>query len=150
MATRGIIAVERAQGWRGRYVHWDNNPEYRVPTIAQLVQRDGLLQVVDTLINKHPSWSCIDPRQQPEPELDHDSGIMAVEGYGRYHTDCDPLADDTWFTEKDIDLAWAEFVYIMSAEGLQVCKVELREEGGEMAVPTQFHTWDSLTQEVMA
>ena len=145
MATRGIIAVERAQGWRGRYVHWDNSPETRVPTIAQLVQRDGITQVVDTLINKHGSWSVIDPNQQVG---DEDIVSNVVVGYGRYHVDTPP--EEGWFTEQDTDLGWSEYVYIMSAEGLQVCTVESDDEGFEKAVPMVFHTWDSLKEKVMA
>lgn len=144
MATRGIIATTRAQGWRGRYVHWDNYPDHRIPTITRLVARDGLLKVINTLINDNPSWSFIDPYQEPSTNP-NDDYQKVVEGYGVVHTDVE--CDNSWFTEQDTDLAWAEYVYIMGREGLQVCKVEVT-DGGEVAVPMSFYTWENLMAEV--
>ncbi len=143
MATRGIIAVKRAQGWRGRYVHWDNNPKTRIPTIVRLVERDGLAKVVETLIDRHGSWSSINPYQEP-----NDSEIgSVVAGYGVAHTDIDPNSETSWFTERDHDLAWTEYVYIMSKDGLQVCQV-VQDGDREQAEPTNFYTWEQLREEV--
>ena len=63
MATRAIIAVERAQGWRGRYAHWDNYPERMVGVLGALVERDGITQVVHShqrqcvMVNHQPRYN---------------------------------------------------------------------------------------------
>ena len=144
MATRGIIAVQRADGWRGRYAHWDNYPERIVPTIARLVERDGKVKVVETLINNNQSWSTIDDAQakhtDPLYEGENDS---VVEGYGIIHTDLEPNDPSAWFTDEDTELAWAEWVYVIRHSGVEVMKV-VKQDGNDVAIPDQFHLWEEI------
>jgi hypothetical protein len=140
MATRGIIAVERAGGFRGRYVHWDNNPERMVTTIGALVKRDGITQVVTTLINNNQSWSVINNLQTKEDDLDP---VSIVEGYGRIHTDMEENDPYAWFTEKDDDLAWAEYVYVIRKNGLDVFSVAYKDSYATLSL-MEHHAWDTI------
>jgi hypothetical protein len=146
MATRGIIAVQRANGWRGRYVHWDNYPERIVPIIGRLVERDGATKVVTTLINDNQSWSVIDDTQKPYSEADKDMAWAegAIEGYGVIHTDLEPNDPSTWFTEDDTELAWASYVYVIRDIGVEVLKVERTDADTDVAVPHAFHLWEEI------
>ncbi len=99
MATRAIIAVKRSQGWRGRYAHWDNYPERMVGVLGQLAHRDGLTQVVTTLINDNPSWSIINPdtRGYENDPLTRTETLR--KGYGIVHDDMYKDSDHSWYTE---------------------------------------------------
>lgn len=144
MATRGIIAVQRADGWRGRYAHWDNYPERVVPVIGRLVERDGVTQVVTTLINNNQSWSIIDDKKMKnDPELYEGENDSVVEGYGVIHTDLEPNDPNAWFTEDDTELAWAEYVYVIRDFGVEVLKVT-REDGADVAKPHTLHLWEEI------
>lgn len=144
MATRGIIAVQRADGWRGRYAHWDNYPERIVPVIGRLVEREGKVKVVETLINNNQSWSVIDDKETTPVVNDiplHDDAI--IEGWGRIHTDLEPNDPSAWFTDEDTELAWAEWVYVIRHSGVEVMKV-VKQDGNDVAVPDQFHLWEEI------
>jgi len=144
MATRGIIAVQRADGWRGRYAHWDNYPERIVPTIARMVERDGITKVVTTLINDNQSWSVIDDKQEKFPvTLTDNENDSVVVGYGVIHTDLEPNDPSSWFTEDDIELAWAEWVYVIRDFGIEVMKV-VKQDGNDVAVPDRLHLWEEI------
>lgn len=144
MATRGIIAVQRADGWRGRYAHWDNYPERIVPTIARMVERDGITKVVTTLINDNQSWSVIDDKQEffPVTLTDNENDSVVV-GYGVIHTDLEPNDPSSWFTEDDTELAWAEWVYVIRDFGIEVMKV-VKQDGNDVAVPDRLHLWEEI------
>jgi hypothetical protein len=146
MATRGIIAVTRAGdgAWRGRYAHWDNYPERIVPVLDRLIRRDGATQVVETLINNNQSWSVVDDKQElDDPMLGNDTASVVV-GYGRIHLDLEPNDPTSWFTEDDIELAWADWVYVIHHSGIEVMKVVKNDEGNDVAVPDKFHLWEEI------
>ena len=144
MATRGIIAVQRADGWRGRYAHWDNYPERIVPVIGRLVERDGITKVVTTLINNNQSWSVIDDKQEFFPvTLTENENDSVVVGYGVIHTDLEPNDPSSWFTDEDTELAWAAYVYVIRHSGVEVMKV-VREGDADVAVPDQFYLWEEI------
>lgn len=145
MATRGIIAVARAGdgAWRGRYAHWDNYPERIVPVLGRLVGRDGATKVVETLINNNQSWSVIDDKEKIDDPLVEDTTSVIV-GYGRIHLDLEPNDPSSWFTEDDIELAWAEWVYVIHHSGIEVMKVVKNDEGNDVAVPDKFHLWEEI------
>ena len=140
MATRAIIAVERAQGWRGRYAHWDNYPERMVGVLGALVERDGLTQVVTTLINDNPSWSIIDHEQGDTDEFQDEKNIRV--GYGIVHDDIHKDSDEAWYTEETGAYSWAQFVYVMRANGVSVYTVESGEGNTETLKHLACHTWE--------
>jgi hypothetical protein len=118
MATRGIIGVDCGQGtWRGRYVHWDNYPDRIVPLLAELVERDGLDKVIQTIIHKRKSWSILDT------QVDESSSFFTAQnyepGYGFFHTD-DGMDE---YTESSGFYSWAEYVYVIDDEGVKVFSV---------------------------
>ena len=134
MATRGIIAVYTGQGtWRGRYVHWDNYPHRIVPLLAELVERDGVAKVVDTIINKRESWSTIDTGE-PRFELGYKKKNYEP-GYGFFHSDgyMDIYTNDTGF------YSWAQYVYVIDDDGVTVHNVVGEEP--ETLEPYGRYTW---------
>lgn len=141
MATRGIIAVERAQGWRGRYAHWDNYPQRMVGVLGALVERDGLTKVVTTLINDNPSWSVIDNEQGSTDEFRDEANIRV--GYGIVHDDIDKDTDEAWFTEEGTDYAWAEFLYVIRKNGVSVYTLN----EGEAPKHLACHTWEEAKRQ---
>jgi hypothetical protein len=140
MATRAIIAVERAQGWRGRYAHWDNYPERMVGVLGALVERDGITQVVTTLINDNASWSVIDHEQGDTDEFRDEKNIRV--GYGIVHDDIDKDSDEAWYTEETGAYSWAQFVYVMRRNGVSVYTVESGENNTETLKHLACHTWE--------
>lgn len=139
MATRGIIAVKRSTGFRGRYVHWDNNPERMVEVLGNIARRDGLTKMVSTLINDNASWSVIDDQKTTGDDILGYSKDCIIDGYGVIHDDMNPFDAESWFTEKDTDFAWAEYIYVISGEGLEVLHFE-----NNLPVRMAFHEWDTI------
>jgi hypothetical protein len=89
-----------------------------VPLLSELVDRDGLATVIETIINKRTSWSTLDPH------VDESSPFFTADnyepGYGFFHTDggtSDLYTQDTGY------YSWAEFVYVMDDEGITVFTV---------------------------
>lgn len=142
MATRGIIAVQRSSGWRGRYVHWDNDPERMVEVLTNLVKRDGIMQVALTLIDNTASWSIIDDACTCPADAFDKQNI--VEGYGVTHSDIDPNSDAAWYTEETEDYSWAEYIYIIRQAGIEVLTVRRQEDGTETTLPYGIHFWADL------
>lgn len=142
MATRGIVAIATNEGWKGRYVHWDNYPERIVGVLAELVQRDGIEKVRQTLIADNPSWSIIEPLAKPskagEPSLYEQH--KCVTGYGYVHTDIDD-PDGYYYTQDDTELAWADWLYVIHDDGLEVRRVERNEQGHDVPVYADYHPW---------
>lgn len=139
MATRGIIAHATENGWQGRYSHWDNYPEHIVGSLALLVMRDGVEKVVETLITNNASWSSIDPFASEE------NGHALVLGYGHAHTDVTVEDTATMFTHTDTELAWAEWLYIIHTDILEVRRIERDMNGNDVTVYQNAYTWDSIT-----
>lgn len=143
MATRGIIAEPTKDGWRGRYSHWDNNPERMVSVLRSLVARDGIETVRQTLIHDYASWSVIDAEQSgSDPMSDyHDHSL--IEGYGRIHTDVDKSDPTLWFTSNDRDdLAWAEWLYILHNDRVEVRHILAGGNGiGIRTVANSMYAW---------
>lgn len=139
MATRGIIAVQRAGGFRGRYVHWDNYPSRLVDVLGSIAKREGLTQMVTTLINDNASWSVIDDEQGTEVGMLGYDKDNIIKGYGVIHSDMNPLDDLLWFTEKSTDFAGAEYLYVIRGEGLEVFNLD-----NDSPVSTEIHAWETI------
>lgn len=61
MSTRSAVCEPYGDGYRGRYVHSDGSPTGVGWTLLQLVARDGLENVRQTLIHDHAGWSILRP-----------------------------------------------------------------------------------------
>lgn len=146
MATRGIVARATNEGWQGRYAHWDNYPERMVEVLGELVARDGLDKVIQTLITQTPSWSIIDPLTKPsevgEPSLYE--AHTCVTGYGYAHTDVEVSDPSALFTHKDTDLAWADWLYVIHETMLEVRRIVRNENGQEVTVYENAYPWESI------
>ena len=125
MSTRSIIAEPTATGWQGRYCHWDGYPQAKETELFLLVVRDGVDKVRQTIIHDHLSWSCIDPDKKELGTYDSDGRFKLVEGYGVAHLDMEP--GEGLFTDKDSDFGWAEYLYILKDDCL-----EMYDMGGEL------------------
>ena len=142
MATRGIVARATNEGWEGRYTHWDNYPERMVYVLGELVARDGVGKVVQTLITDTPSWSQIEPlTKSGVPNLYEQHAL--VEGYGYAHTDV-TLEDSDLFTQNDTELAWAEWLYIIHDTMLEVRRIDRAENGHDVTVYHNAFPWESI------
>ena len=136
MSTRGIIAYRTQRGWSGRYCHWDNYPSHIVPTLGEIVARDGVLLAIKTLITDTGSWSVINPHT-----TDTESNAW-IEGYGVKHLDTDSNNPSAMYTQDDTDFSWCEWLYIIHKDHLEVRKIYADNE------PTTFHSshsWDSIS-----
>jgi hypothetical protein len=142
MATRGIIAKATSEGWEGRYSHWDNYPERMVNVLGELVARDGVAKVIRTLITDNPSWSQVEPLAKRGESGLYDQHRL-VEGYGYAHTDV-TIEESDLFTSKDVELAWAEWLYIIHETMLEVRKIEQTESGHDYTVHHSTYSWESI------
>jgi hypothetical protein len=62
MSTNGIIARKTPSSWRGRYHHWDSNPEQLGKTLFALANghfKGQLKKMMHVLVDEHKSWSTI-------------------------------------------------------------------------------------------
>ena len=120
MATRSIIgAPSKPNGFVGRYCHWDGQPAVQVSKLLELVARDGLTQVRQTLVYDERSWSFIEPFQ---PKLDDKwhgaDDYTLVDGYGVSYTE----KDVELFTHKTKiqECLWADYLYVLASDKLYV------------------------------
>jgi hypothetical protein len=111
-----------------------------VGVLGALVERDGLTQVVTTLINDNPSWSIIDHEQGDTDEFRDEKNIRV--GYGIVHDDIDKDSDEAWYTEETGAYSWAQFVYVMRKNGVSVYTVESGEGNTETLKHLVCHTWE--------
>lgn len=150
MATRGIVAHATTNGgWRGRYVHWDNYPERMVGVLGELVARHGRSTVAHTLCYEHASWSIIDPLAKPseagEPSLYE--AHACVTGYGYAHTDIELTDSSAWFLAGDTELGWAEWLYIIHEDFLEVRRITRNDKGEDITVYENAFPWASIAPE---
>lgn len=155
MSTRSIIATPRGDGWQGRYFHSDGYPTWNGRVLWELVQRDGLETVTDTLLMKHGGWSTLDNREGHDQLTDYNSDgrFVGVPGYGiAYTSEPHPLYDmkhgqcslDDWIKSSDKGWVGTEWLYVLSPGGLVVAKVGYRTKGGEYAIPCGIFPWNGV------
>lgn len=146
--------MELASGrWHGRYAHWDNNPERMTKVLSNLVERDGLLSVYRTLLIDNYSWSVIDDTQTAKDELGYDKNNVVV-GYGVKHDDAN---ESDWYDSESMCLSWADFLYVMSKDGLSVYSVTTVHtddnpdgDSKDITKLLSFHTWEQLKEKAGA
>jgi hypothetical protein len=144
MSTRGIVAHATTNGWRGRYVHWDNYPERMVYALGELIERDGRATVVNTICYEQPSWSQIEPMAKRGEANLYEQHLL-VEGYGYAHTDIELADPSAWFTQDDTDLAWCAYLYIIHEDYLEVREIRKDTETGlDTTTAHSVHQWDTI------
>lgn len=160
MSTRSVVALPHGDAWRGRYVHSDGYPTHMGPTLFALVRRNGLDDVVSTLITgDHYGWSWVSDKQPsldgvaPDPDGAFgtaermaylfgpdghygDGRFANVPNYGVAYTVAGGARADDWHT-PDPD-AWTEWVYVLCSDGLLVIK---QGWGGRPDVPLGMYRW---------
>jgi hypothetical protein len=84
MGTASIVGVpSSADGFLGRYVHYDGYPEHMAATLAAIVARDGIDAAVATIVVRNCGWSKITGAAHIEA---HPLGGLVVPGYGVAYT----------------------------------------------------------------
>lgn len=120
-----------------------------VGVLGELVARHGRANVAHTLCYEHASWSIIDPLAKPseagEPSLYE--AHACVTGYGYAHTDTELTDPSAWFLAGDTELAWAEWLYIIHEEMLEVRRIFRNENGEEVTVYENAFPWASIAPE---
>lgn len=121
MATRSVVAIPAGDGWIGRYVHWDGSPGSRVPLLLELVARDGIDKVRQTIVSDHYGWSHLHPEQGPEiaESWYQDGRFIAVPGYGLAYTR-EQAGGDEMMTDTTSDPVWIEYVYVLGPHSITV------------------------------
>lgn len=122
-------------------MHWDNYPKRMVGVIAELVARDGIEQVCKTLISDNPSWSQVEPMATTGTSSLYEQHKL-VEGYGYAHTDV-TLEDSDLFTHADKELAWADYLYVITDVSLEIYNIERNAEGHDVPMHYASHAWNS-------
>ena len=129
MATRSVVAIPAGDGWMGRYVHWDGYPEGRLPILLELVARDGLDQVVQTVVQGNYGWSHLDPEAGMQmDDMYQDGRFIPVPGYGMAYT-LDQAGGAEMMTDTDTDPVWIEYVYVLGARSITVLEATGEEPG---------------------
>jgi hypothetical protein len=144
MATRGIVAHATTNGWRGRYVHWDNYPQRIVGVLGELVARDGRANVAHKLCYEYASWSSLDPKASKNNENSLYEQHETVDGYGYAHTDTELTDPSAWFTQEDTELAWCEWLYIIHETMLEVRRITRNDKGEDITVYHTSFPWESI------
>lgn len=87
MSTRSIVAAEFEGQIKGVYVHSDGYPDGewgKLATLSRLIERDGVVKVVRTIMGKPNGWSDLDPDQEKDQLSSGygDGRFLAIPGYG--------------------------------------------------------------------
>ena len=96
MSTNALLAIPcrtdaAGETWHWVYTHWDGYPEWMMPALVEIVQRDGYDTAIRTLITESPDgWSQINP--QFAASQDTIEGFEIVEGYGTRYDDGSGMA----------------------------------------------------------
>jgi hypothetical protein len=124
MGTQCIVAVKDGNRFRGRYVHWDGNPSGVGLFLHELLARDGLRAVIQTIVVDHPTgWSALSPRSteaDSRPGSDDRPGFVFVPGYGVAYEDV-PEQHQWLSPTDDVDAEWA---YVLTRRGIVVWQNE--------------------------
>lgn len=115
MGTRSVVAIPTAEGWRGRYIHWDGYPQGVGESLLLIVKRDGLDLAVKVLTEHHFGWSSVDDDAKDAHE--DASRFRFVPGYGTAYSAAEQK--DRWVT-FDGDNWGTEYAYVLTSEAIIV------------------------------
>lgn len=119
MGTHALVGGVTADGEKlGVYVHYDGMPDYMLPALRAMVERDGAAEVIDTLLAATSGgWSYL----SHEYVADRDGrGFEPVDGYGVRFNDSpgrDPQPAETatggflsyvYFVTREGEVEWAQ------------------------------------------
>lgn len=115
MATRSVVGTYTDGGkhWRGRYVHWDGYPEGRLPVLSAMIDRDGALKTLQTIM-RYRGWSNLDPDMAWDHQLERgydDGRFEVVAGYGIAYTEKQGV-ENRYETDRNVN-SGCEYAYII-------------------------------------
>lgn len=125
MATRSIIAKRTAEGWEGRYHHWDGYPTGLGAGLIDHVHRYGAPFVVQKLVDEEPvGWSTVierDLEKSPtweETEVGPDERPAPLSYFTRGEEPRPPFTHDSTMVTD------AEYLYVIDVweDKMTVCK----------------------------
>lgn len=114
MSTRAVIAVERDGVRVGRYLHFGHPDDARA-NLARILARDGYADAVRVLVDERAAWSSIDAGQVLGASGER---YVPVAGYGLAY------ADEPWTDPEPVETFDAEWVYLLTPDGLLAEPVE--------------------------
>ena len=121
MSTRSVIGIPDGDGWKGRYCHSDGYPRWNGVKLQELVVRDGLEKVVQTVVVDNYGWSSIDPDVARLHVYQDDGRFKVVPDYGVAYTEVDgQTSPDEWHTYEGAQDSWCEWAYVLIPRGIQV------------------------------
>lgn len=137
MGTRSIIAKPDGDAWRGRYCHWDGYPEGVGQRLMELVNRDGLAKVIDTIIDTHCGWSSIHMPDNRQLGAGYTDGrFLLVPEYGvAYNHNSDQGSMSDWHTPDMLGDTWCQWVYVLTPMGIMFGDIAQAETGKFTLVP---------------
>lgn len=105
MSTNSVIARQEGDTWRGRYVHWNGYPTWRVPELLKLVPAlGGYEAAVKFLTEDHFGWSKL--------------GFAAEEC--EPYTEANGVSETDWIGTWSSDDFGAEYAYVLNHSGIAV------------------------------
>jgi len=135
MATRGVIARETKNGFKGRYHHWDSYPSGLGKTLWNLYHgyfKRNLRRMLKVLIDEHPAgWSTIvDKDFSLQPKF-IEGEIQSKRPRCRCHGD--RHEKDLEITEENASRYGCEWAYVFNEEKktMKIMK-SFNEDGTEM------------------
>ena len=158
MSTNALVVVSNEQQeWEGTYVHWDG---YQLHFhLIPIVQRDGLVQALDTLFSH--SWSSLEHECPTEAEIEaaepdekresiagyhkwlRNSGMekpgKVVPGYGTPNGPYEPCTPKSYS-------GYPEFIYVIGSKGLfcyDACNTPEKYEEWHLL---RFIAWDDHSE----
>lgn len=118
MGTRSAVGVRNENGqYKGRYIHWDGYPSWVGLKLRELIDRDGVQQVVKTIVLDNYGWSNLNPREEGPLSTGYSDGrFKVVPYYGiAYTTEQNQSTPDDWIEEPG-DLG-TEWLYLIEEDG---------------------------------
>ena len=123
MATRGIIARRTADGWEGRYHHWDSYPAGLGKALYDRYQQlKSIKAMTKQLIDDHPAgWStivCCDWSHEPG-FIENSRDWLGTTAKDRPQCYChgDRHEPEQLMTSDDTD-TWCEYCYVLYSAGM--------------------------------
>ncbi len=115
MSTRSVVARQRGDGFKGRYVHLDGYPSGVGARLYELCNALGAEQTLKVLTEDHYGWSSIHQSDQLNSGY-HDARFELVDGIGiAYTTVNNQSSPGEWITH-DGDGWGTEYAYVIAPD----------------------------------
>ena len=115
MSTRSVVARQRGDGFKGRYIHLDGYPSGVGARLYELCNTLGAEQTLKVLTEDHYGWSSIHQSDQLNSGY-HDARFELVDGIGIAYTTLDSLISPDEWIMSDGDDWGTEYAYAIAPD----------------------------------